>query len=144
MAKKKSNGNANDESMQGYFRPLFEENPKLLDTRSNDEMMRRWAADHPGEEASARVKGALSNLKSVLRSKGRKGKAKKAAKAQVSAPLTSNAAPRPTNIKSKLEVLEEQIDDCLTYARNLDRTELHDIINHLRRARNGVVWKMGQ
>jgi hypothetical protein len=107
-------------------------------------MMRRWVADHPGEEVTPRVKGGLSNLKSVLRSKGRKGTARKAAKAAAAAPQAGKFTPPPANIKGKLERLEEQIDDCLTFARTLDRTGLDDVISHLRRARNAVVWKMGQ
>ena len=52
--------------------------------------------------------------------------------------------PRPAPHKSKLETLEEQIDECLTYARSLGHEGLEvDVIFHLRKARNGVVWKMG-
>jgi hypothetical protein len=44
----------------------------------------------------------------------------------------------------KLEALEELIDDCLSLAKHLDREGLESIIKLLRRARNEVVWKMGQ
>jgi hypothetical protein len=37
-----------------------------------------------------------------------------------------------------------QIDDCLIFARQLGHDDLHDIIGLLRRARNAVVWKIGQ
>ena len=43
---------------------------------------------------------------------------------------------------SKLEQLEENIDECLTFAKNLDRTGLESVIHNLRRARNEVVWKL--
>jgi hypothetical protein len=43
-----------------------------------------------------------------------------------------------------LEVLEEQIDDCLSFAKRLDKDGLADVIGLLRRARNGVVWMAGQ
>ena len=36
------------ETVSGYFRRIFKENPRLLKERSNDELLRRWLADHPG------------------------------------------------------------------------------------------------
>jgi DNA-binding MurR/RpiR family transcriptional regulator len=42
-----------------------------------------------------------------------------------------------------LEALEEQIDDCLTVAKHMDRDALDDVIRLLRNARNAVVWKLG-
>jgi len=44
---------------------------------------------------------------------------------------------------NKLERLEEMIDECLTFARNLDREAMQEIISSLHRARNQVVWKLG-
>jgi uncharacterized protein (UPF0147 family) len=152
MAKKANPANskaANDsvpkdpqgDSVSGYFRKIFKESPKFLNSRSNDEMLKRWLADHPGEtEVPKNVKSILSNLKSVLRSKGRK-KAVKAAKVAATTPV--GTTPHPILAKTKLEKLEEQIDDCLTFARHLDREGLEDVILHLRKARNAVVWKMG-
>src|SRR4051812_20451687 len=62
----------NGQSVGGYFRAIFTENPKLLDSRSNEEMLNRWLADHPGEtQVPGRIKAILSNLKSVLRKKRR-------------------------------------------------------------------------
>jgi hypothetical protein len=43
-----------------------------------------------------------------------------------------------------LELLEEQIDDCLILAKHLDREGLDSVIKLLRRARNEVDWKVGQ
>jgi hypothetical protein len=43
-----------------------------------------------------------------------------------------------------LEQLGEQIDDCLTAAKVLDREGLEHVIRLLRQARNEVVWKLGQ
>jgi hypothetical protein len=45
---------------------------------------------------------------------------------------------------SRLEHLEEQIDECLTAARSLDREGQEHVIRLLRQARNEVVWKLGQ
>jgi hypothetical protein len=127
------------ESVAGYFRPIFQENPGLLISRSNDELLQRWLKDHPGEkEVPAKVKQNLANLKSVLRKKARKrGRKAPAAVAGV----------QPTPVKKQtrsLEALEIQIDDCLSTARSMDREGLESVISHLRRARNEVVWKTGQ
>lgn len=141
--KAESNGKGN-ENIQGYFRAIFAAEPKLLNTRSNDELLARWLKDNPGEtEVPRRVKSSLSNLKSVLRSKGRKRQAEKSARLEDPVPV-SKPVTRLGHIKTKLESLEEQIDDCIIYARTLDREGLEDVIHHLRRARNAVVWKMGQ
>jgi len=43
-----------------------------------------------------------------------------------------------------LASLEENIDNCLDQARSLDRDGLEGIIKLLRRARNEVVWKLGE
>jgi hypothetical protein len=40
--------------------------------------------------------------------------------------------------------LEEQIDECLTLGKRLDREGLRGVLVLLRRARNEVVWKLGQ
>ncbi len=128
------------ESVQGYFRRIFEENPKLLKVRSNEELLNRWMADHPGvTEVPKTVKVGLQNIKGVLRSQRRK---RKKAKAAAAGPDVQPQRPAPR--KSDLERLEEQIDDCLIFARGLENEGLESIVNHLRRARNEVVWKMGQ
>jgi hypothetical protein len=134
------NGQPEGENISGYIRRVFKENPKWLETRSNDEILARWLKDHPGEtEVPDRVKKNLSNVKSDLRNKLRKkaGKPKKE-----SQPAESTAAPR--SAVRGLETLEEQLDECLTLAKNLDREGLSSVINLLRRARNEVVWKMGE
>ena len=43
-----------------------------------------------------------------------------------------------------LDRLEEQIDECLSLAKYLDREHLADVISLLRKARNAVVWKLGE
>lgn len=132
----------NGETISGYFRRVFRENPKLLKTRSNDELLRRWRDDHPGEDEIPKgVKVGLQNVKSILRSKGRKRKAKAAA----AAPAAPNSQPaRPAPKKTDLERLEEQIDDVLTAARGLHREGLESVVGNLLRARREVVWMMGQ
>jgi hypothetical protein len=131
-----------EETVSGYFRKVFAENPKLLKTRSNEELLQRWLADHPGEkEVPNRVKQILSNVKSVLRKKGRK----RARRQEPNHQPTAVTAPAPVKrSSSRLEHLEEQIDECLTAARALDRDGLEHVIRLLRQARNQVVWKLGQ
>jgi hypothetical protein len=123
------------ETISGYFRVIFRENPKLLRSRSNQELLDRWLKDHRGEkEVPHRVKQNLANIKSVLRKKGRKRKG------------VANEAPPPVAAPRRrgLEGLEENIDECLDQAKMLDREGLDSIISLLRRARNEVVWKLGQ
>jgi hypothetical protein len=155
MAKKKAtvdNGQAEGETISGYFRKVFAENPRWLDTRSNDQLYARWLRDHPGEkEVPERVRQNLSNIKGVLRKQGRRkvGRPKKTTQpAQTTAaPISASAAApvqAPRKIVKGLDTLEEHIDDCLSLAKNLDREGLANIIILLRRARNEVVWKMGE
>jgi hypothetical protein len=132
MAKKTKSG----ESIGGYFRKVFEENPKLLDAPSNESLLQRWLQDHPDQkEVPSNVKSNLANIKSVLRKKRREGTAAQSARPARAIARTAN---------SELETLEEHIDEGLTLAKNIDREGLASVIALLRRARNEVVWKMGQ
>jgi len=141
MAKKASSDGG---SVASYFRAIFKENPTLLDTRSNDEILLRWLKDHPGEkQVPDRIKANLANVKSVLRKKKRKKPGRKPGRPAVTVVATVVAEPARISTKG-FEQLEEQIDDCLTAARRLDREVLHNVIGLLRRARNEVVWKLGQ
>jgi hypothetical protein len=90
------------------------------------------------------VKAGLQNAKSALRSRGRKRRARKAAGAAAGAAMSPKQPAAARRARQPLEALEEQIDDCLTAARALDREGLETVIHLLRRARNEVVWKMGQ
>jgi hypothetical protein len=149
MAKPKAKGSngtpapqSDGETVSGYFRKIFKENPKLLKERSNDELLQRWLADHPDQkEVPQKVKNNLANIKSVLRKQRRKGGGRPNAEQPVVA-VSAVAAPKVA--ARGLQDLEEQIDDCLDHARRLDREGLADVIGLLRRARNAVVWKMGQ
>jgi hypothetical protein len=141
MAKAKG-GEPNGESVSGYFRKVFEESPKLLKTRSNDEVLRRWLKDHPGETAvPPQVRNSLMTVKSLLRKRGRKRARLQDEKRERETGV--KAAPG-TKVASALEELEEHIDDCLTVAKMMDRDGLDHVIRLLRQARNEVVWKLGQ
>jgi hypothetical protein len=133
------------ENISGYIRRLFKENPKWLAARSNDEILARWLKDHPGETVVPhRVKKNLSNVKSLLRQARGKKPGKPKNESQPAAPTAATSAAAPRKGVRGLETLEEQLDECLTLAKNLDREGLSSVINLLRRARNEVVWKMGE
>jgi hypothetical protein len=134
---------AEGETLTGYFRRILREDPKLLKTRSNDELLRRWQADHPGEEVTNKTRAGLQNAKSALRSRRRKRRAGRR-EAEQPQEAVAHVLPKPTTPPRHLETLEEQIDDCLSLAKGMDREGLDDVIRLLRRARNQVVWKMGQ
>ncbi len=51
MPKKKADKGV---SIQGYFRPILQQNPKLLKQRGNDALYERWLKDHPGEQIPRR------------------------------------------------------------------------------------------
>jgi hypothetical protein len=121
----------------GYFRPFFKAEPALIHSTSNEKLMERWKQDHPKHTPKdvARARQNLANLKSLLRRKDREANGKGGKSVR-----TRNTATAP---KSRLEILEAQIDDCLLMARNLDSALLENAIKHLRLARNEVVWKLG-
>src|SRR5262249_21156566 len=102
-------------------------------------------ADHPGEkEVPQRVKQNLANVKSVLRTR-LKRRGRKKAEVQANGPgAPQKALAQVPAASSVLEQLEEQIDDCMALAKNLDRDGLGDVIGHLRRARNAIVWEIGE
>jgi hypothetical protein len=142
MAKTKRRGRKK-ETVSGFFRQIFNERPELLDSKSNEELIGMWRDKHPNQkEVPSSVRQNLSNLKSNLRKQRREaqglvgGKRSYVRKVQVATGAGGGQNP--------LESLEEAIDECLTTAKNLDRRGLDMAIKHLRRARNEVVWKLGQ
>ncbi len=134
----------NGESISAYFKRIFHERPDLLKSRSNDEILQRWRDDHGEQEVPKNVHQGLSNVKSLLRKKKKGRKGRRGAKAAAE-PANGTQVMKVSRVsKASLERLEEQIDECLAHAKGLDRDELESVINHLRRARNEVVWKTAQ
>jgi hypothetical protein len=137
MAKRSKRGG---ESQSGYFRRIFQEHPEWLFEKSNDAVLARYRADHSvpdGQELPRNVRNNLANLKSVLRKKEREfgGKhGRPAGAVKTGGPMDGK----------RLEALEEQIDECLSMAKSIDRQLLESVIKHLRNARNNVVWLTGQ
>lgn len=139
MAKAKGGRPNNDESVSGYFRKVFQENPKLLKSRSNAEVLERWLKDHPGAtEVPKSVKQSLSNVKSIVR-----GKRRRRLRREDSERPATAASPSRRPLKG-LEQIEALIDDTMSLAKALDRDDLSDVIQLLRQARNAVVWKQGE
>jgi hypothetical protein len=140
---KKAKGEAG--SIQGYFRPIFAENPRLLKQRSNDALYERWLRDHPGEkEVPLRVKQGLSNLKSVLRNRRRRRRRVRGAEpAAADVGLMRRASAGGTRGGNALVRLESQIDEALVLARQLESQALDDVIRLLRSARNRVIVQLG-
>jgi hypothetical protein len=136
MAKKsKKNG----ESQSGYFRRIFNEHPEWLFEKSNNAILARYRADHnipETQDVAKNIRNNLANLKSNLRKKERQRDGRLGRRSGAMASSQGGAR--------RLEVLEEQIDECLTLAKNIDRTRLESVIKHLRAARNNVVWLTGQ
>jgi hypothetical protein len=138
MAKRSKRGG---ESQSGYFRRVFQEHPEWLFEKSNNEVLARYRADHnipDSQDVAKNVRNNLANLKSVLR-KQAKGKGGRRGRP----PGWGKAFSLSAGGK-RLELLEDQIDECLTLARTIDRTLLESVIRHLRSARNNVVWLTGQ
>jgi hypothetical protein len=105
----------------------------------NSEIYAQWESDHPGEDLSQRIKNQIANNKSIERSRGRKKKRK----GRKAAEEAGTVASRPIG-GSRLEFLEESIDECRIMAKALDRPELEGVIKHLRFARNQIVMLMGK
>lgn len=135
MARPKGRRSKKD-SVSGFFRPILQEKPELLEPKRNKELLEMWKAAHPNQpEIPKKVSSNLANLKSQLRRHGREehgGGRKKAVVKDVN-----------TTSRRGLDALEEAIDDCVIMAANIDRKGLETVIKHLRHARNDVVIKHG-
>src|SRR5262249_44998332 len=104
----KANGKAGQaESVSGYFRKIFTENPRLLRSSSNKVLLDRWLKDHPGHTVVPKnVQQSLANVKSILR-KRRRGR-----KVQKNLVDAQAGEVRPARAASRgLEMLEETIDE---------------------------------
>ena len=119
-------------SVSGYFRDLFTKSPALLNAKTNEEVIARWKADHPGKDFSGKTRQSMANVKSNMRKKGG---------SSVGGP---GARGGRSGGDRSLESLEYLIDDCLAAARRLENPVLEKAIKHLRFARNEVVWNLGQ
>lgn len=127
------------ETIGGYFRQLFTEHQDLLKLRTNPEIQALWEKDHPNERMTERIKNNMSNVKSQMRKKFRKGGRK--AKASQSTLIAIHPA---NSRRPNLVGLEVAIDDCMMMAKVINREALNQVLEHLRRARNLVVYQGGE
>jgi hypothetical protein len=124
-------------SLLGIFKDYFTEHPDWLQTRANDSVVARFAADHPDIAVDKRVKQAMFNAKNYMK-KGNKGK--RGRRAKVAIINAAIASPQPKT--SALQILENHVDDCLAMARTIGKESLGAVISHLHRARNMLVLKI--
>ncbi len=124
-------------SLLGIFKDYFSERPDWLQVRSNDDVIKRFEADHPEIPVDKRVKQAMFNAKNYMK-KGVSGKRGRRAKvAMINAAM---ASPAPKT--GALQLLENHVDDCLAMARTIGKESIGVVINHLHRARNILVLKI--
>jgi hypothetical protein len=123
------------ESLGGYFRQVFTEHPDWLKIKSNDLIKAKFEEDHPSQVWTPKIRGNMANIKSVMRKKQRRGGRKPGGQMK---PTSTDSGIR------NLDGLELAIDTCLSAARSMDPGGLQPVILHLRKARNELVWKMGQ
>ncbi len=122
------------------FRKIFDDHPDWVESRSNDLVLSEFFKAHPGQVGNKKkIAANLANFKSNKRRALRKSKRGRKP-GQIAGAKTSPAAPRPRS----LEQLEIHIDNSMRIAQNMANNELDDVIGHLRKARNLVVWKAGQ
>jgi hypothetical protein len=140
------------ESVMGYFKKKFRENPKWLKERSNHEVLELYRQDHnigPDDVLSNKVKSGLANAKTLMKKRRRRKRQEaEAAMEPTSAPLKKTVR---VSARSTLDTLEMAIDDCMVSAKNLDPEGLNldpeglkEVIHILRQARNKVVLMGGE
>src|SRR5262245_28508397 len=133
MAKQKTD----QPSKSSYWRNLFNQNPRLVRIRSNSALREQWERDHPGQKFDESWSQSLSNVKSMLRNKHKKG-----AKPKAATNGQPSQGPTPAEARqAALERLEGAVDHCLWTARQMDATGLDRAIKLLHAARNEIVWK---
>jgi len=141
-------GKRGGESVGGWFRETFTANKDLLKSGTNAEVIVRWLKDHPGQDMDGRVKGIMANVKSQMRSKFKMGKlrGKKRRKAGADGAVVGGGTMVAVKPRTRLSLddLEGAIDDCMTMAKNINRERLVSVLQHLRKARNLVVYEGGE
>lgn len=127
------------ESNMGFFRNIIQDDRSYITSNRNEELMDQWKAAHPTHSVVElkKARQSLANLKTTLRRANGvlRGGSRKAVRTQPA--RQAHAA----GTRTPLATLEANIDECLLFAKNLDRAGLDEVIDHLRLARNAVVVK---
>jgi hypothetical protein len=132
-------------SFASVIRSYFEENPDWLDGPSNQSLIERYLKDHPGETWSKKHQQGAANEKTKMRKK--LGKVRRRRRKGAATAVTNSSESRVLRVRtsiSSLEQVELLIDECLSLAIRQGNPALDGVIKHLRVARRGVAWAMGE
>ena len=124
-------------SLAGIIKQYFRDHPEWLAAVETSAVVAQFKKDHPNKEVNKKVMQAIYNTKSTMK-KGATGAAKRK-QTKVAANQAVVAAKKAGTLRAPLTMLEEQIDDCMILAKQIDRERLHNVLGHLRSARNTVV-----
>jgi hypothetical protein len=134
------------QSFASVIRGYYEENPDWLEGPSNQALIERYLADHKGESWTKKHQQGAANEKTKLRKKA--GLVRRRRRKGRSAAVNSGAGDsRMTRVRTSigaLEQLELHIDECLSLAVKQNHPTLEGVVKHLRVARRGVAWAMGE
>jgi hypothetical protein len=134
-------------SFASIIRGYFEQNPDWLQGPSNAALIERYLKDHPGETWTKRHQQGAANEKTKLRKKA--GLVRRRRRGRGAAVAAGNAAgeSRMTRVRTStgaLEQLELLLDESVSLAVRQANPALETVIKHLRVARRGVAWAMGE
>jgi hypothetical protein len=119
----------NGSSVRAWFKEQFQAHPEWLDVRENDTILNLWMTENNKTEVPDAIRANLASLKSKMRSELRGNK----------------PGPRKTNrvaassVAGEIDRLEVMIDNCISFARNLQVDKLDEVIKHLRRGRAQIM-----
>ena len=137
-------------SFASVIRSYYEENPEWLDGPSNEALIARYEKDHPGETWTKKHQQGAANEKTKLRKKlgkvrrRRRGKAGAAAGNAAGTAASESRVLRARTSVGSLEKIEMLLDECLSLALRQESEKLEGVVKHLRVARRGVAWAMGE
>jgi hypothetical protein len=148
MAKTKGKAQSFASIIRGYY----QQNPDWLQGPSNQALIERYHKDHPGDPWSKKHQQGAANVKTKLRKEMglvRKRRRRRRGAGAGASEGGANAAgqSRVTRMRpafGALEQLELLIDDCLSLAHRQNNPALEKVVKHLRVARRGVAWAMGE
>jgi hypothetical protein len=133
------------QSFASIIRGYFEENPEWLDGPSNEALIARFEKDHPGEKWTKKHQQGAANEKTKLRKKMGKVRRRRKGGRRAAAPAASESqVMRVRTPMGVLEQVEALIDECVTLTVKQNNPALEGVVKHLRVARRGVAWAMGE
>lgn len=124
-------------SLSGTIRQYLTDHPEWLASADTKAIVDQYKADHPNKPVNSKVMQAIYNMKSLMR-KGEAGVAKRKQSKATAQRIVQSAAASGKRM-APLEMLEEQIDDCMILAKQIGRDTMLDVLMNLHRARNAVV-----